>query len=72
MAEYPYVAVFHKLTEHRNFGDTLDEMLHDRLVCGTTNAAVQKHLFTEPKLTFTKAMTVAQAVELAEKGSREL
>ena len=28
--------------------------------------------FTEPELTFTKAVTIAQAVELAEKGSREL
>ena len=29
-------------------------------------------MLTEPELTFTKAVTIAQAVELAEKGSREL
>ena len=62
-----YVAVFRKLAEHCNFGDTLDEMLHDRLVCFITNAAVQKHLLTEPELTFTKAVAITQAVELAEK-----
>ena len=62
-----YVAVLYKLAEHCNFGDTLDEMLHDRLVCDITNAAVQKHLLTEPELTFPKAVTIAQAVELAEK-----
>ena len=47
-------------------------MLHDRLVCGIANAAFQKCLLTEPKLIFTKAVTIAQAVELAERGSKEL
>ena len=47
-------------------------MLRDRLVCGITNAIVQKRLLTEHKLTFTKAVTITQAVELAEKGSKEL
>ena len=70
MAEY--VAALRKLAEHCNFGDTLDKMLRDRLVCGIANAAVQKRLLTEPELTFTKAVTIAQVVELAEKGSREL
>ena len=57
-----YVAPLRKLVKHCNFGDTIDEMLHDRLVCGITNAAVQKRLVTEPELTFTKAVTIAQAV----------
>ena len=47
-------------------------MLRDRLVCGIANPAVQKRLLTEPELTFTKAVTIAQAVELAEKGSKEI
>ena len=67
-----YVAALRKLAEHCNFGDILDEMLRDRLVCGIANAAVQKRLLTEPELIFTKAVTIAQAVKLAEKGSREL
>ena len=54
------------------FGNTLHEMLHDRLVCGITNAAVQKCLLTEPELTFTIAVTIAWAMELVEKGSRAL
>ena len=70
MAEY--VAALCKQAEHCNFGHTLDEMLRDRLVCGIASAAVQKRLLTESELTFTKAVTIAQAVELAEKGSREL
>ena len=67
-----YVAAFHKLAEHCNFGDTLDKMLCDRLVCGIANTAVEKRLLTGPKLTFTKAVTMAQAVEFTENGSREL
>ena len=64
-----YVAALLKLAKHCNFGNTLDEMLRDRLVCGI---AKEKCLFTEPKLTFTKAVTIAQAVKGAEKCSREL
>ena len=67
-----YVAALRKLAEHCDYGDTLNEMLRDRLVCGIANATVQKRLLTEPELTFTKAVTIAQAVELAEKGSKEL
>ena len=48
-----YVAALRKLAEHCNFGETLDEMLRDRLVCGIANPAVQKRLLTEPELTFT-------------------
>ena len=62
-----YVAGLHKLAEHCNFGDTLDNMLRDRLVCGIANTAVQKRLLTEPEQTWTKAVTIAQAMELAEK-----
>ena len=49
-------------------------MLLDKLVCsvGIVNAAVQKCLLTEPKLAFTKVVTITQVVELAEKGSRKL
>ena len=47
-------------------------VLQDRLVCGIANPAVQKHLLTEPEFTFTKAVTIAQAVELAEKGLKEI
>ena len=67
-----YVAAHLKLAEHCNFRDTLDEMLLDRLVCGITKAAIEKCLFTELELTFTKAVTIVQVVKVAEKGSREL
>ena len=53
-----YAAALCKLAELCNFGDTLNEILCDRLVCGIANATVQKCLLTEPELTFTKAVTL--------------
>ena len=67
-----YVTALRKLAEHCNFGENLDKMFVDHLVRGITNPAVQKCLLTEPELTFTKAVTIAQAVEPAEKGSKEI
>ena len=39
-----YVAVLRKAAEYCSFGDTLSEMLRDRLVCGITDMTVQKRL----------------------------
>ena len=67
-----YVAALRKLTEFCNYGTSLDEMLRDRFVCGFAHPTVQKRLLTEPDLTFTKAVTVAQAVKLAEKRAQQI
>ena len=37
-----YIAVLRKAAEHCNYGESLSEMLQDKLVCGITNSAVQK------------------------------
>ena len=47
-------------------------MLHDRLVCGINNSAVQKRLLAETDLTLEKAILVAQAAEIADTGVKEL
>lgn len=67
-----YVAQLRKLSEHCNFGDTLDSMLRDRLVCGCNDHRLQCKLLAEPDLTFTKAFNIAKAVEMAECESREM
>ena len=67
-----YVAALRRLAEHCSFGDTLDEMLRDRFVCGIADSVVQKRLLSESDLTFTKAVSIAQAAELADKGSEEI
>ena len=35
-----YVAELRKLTEHCGFGDTLNDMLRDRLVCGINDGGI--------------------------------
>ena len=42
-----YVASLQKLAEHCAFGDSLSDMLRDRLVCGIRDEGVQKHLLTK-------------------------
>ena len=60
------------LAEHCNFGATLDLMLHDRLVCGINDDAIQCRLLSEQNLTFDKALTTAQGLEAAAKNLRKL
>ena len=67
-----YVAVLRKVAEYCNFGDSLNEMLRHCLVCGITDATVQKHLVAEKDLTLDKAVSLAQSVEMAEKGAKDL
>ena len=67
-----YVAALRKLAEFCNYGESLDKMLRDRFVCGIAHPTVQKRLLTETELTFTKAVTVAQAVKLAEKDAQQI
>ena len=54
-----YVAVLRKLSEHCNYGETLPEMLRDRLVCGINNEKIQRRLLAEPDLTLKKAEEIA-------------
>ena len=67
-----YVAELRGLAEYCNYGDSLNEMLRDRLVCGVNDQWVQRRLFTEADLTFKKAYNIAQAMEAAERSAREL
>ena len=45
-----FVAELKKLSEHCEFGDSLDNMLRDRLVCGLRDVKVQRRLLAEGKL----------------------
>ena len=47
-------------------------MLRDRLVCGITNSAVQKRVLAEKELSLDKAVALAQSVEMAEQGAKDL
>ena len=67
-----YVAELRALAEFCNFGDSLDNMLRDRLVCGINNEQVQKRLLSETDLTFKKALDLAQGLEAAAKNAHTL
>ena len=58
--------------EYCNFGLSLDEMLRDCLVCGINNDTIQNRLLSEAKLTFKKAMDLAQGLEAVTKNAKEL
>ena len=60
------------MTEHCEFGDTLEDMLRDRLVCGICNDSMQRRLLAEPKLTFKKAYELATAMESAARDAQDL
>ena len=66
-----YIAA-RQLAEYRDYKNTLQEMLRDRLVCGVNHAGIQKKLLAEKDLTFTKALDIDQALEAAKKGTKDL
>ena len=47
-----FVSELRSLAEFCNFGSTLDDMLHDRLVCGINDDNIQRRLLSEDKLFF--------------------
>ena len=60
------------LSEFCNFGSTLEDMIRDCLVCGINDEAMQKCLLAEPKLTYKRAVELAQSLEWADKNVKEL
>ena len=67
-----FVAQLRKLSEHCQYEATLDDMLHDRLVCGLHDVKLQRRLLAEPKLTFRKEFELTLAAEVAERSAKEL
>jgi len=50
-----YVTDQRSLSEHCNYGVTLEPMLRDRLVVGIKDDRIRRRLLTEPGLNFKKA-----------------
>jgi len=67
-----YVAALRELSKHCNFGDHLEEMLRDRLVCGVNDVKIQRRLLAEVDLTYRKAREIAVKMELASKNVEDL
>ena len=52
MAEF--IAQLRQLSEHYQFGNTLSDMLRDRIVCGINDQYIQRCLLAESDLTLGK------------------
>ena len=67
-----YIAELQAPSHYCNFGDTLELMLRDRIVCGINNTQTQKHLLAEKNLTHAKAKQIALVVESAVQGTLDI
>ena len=69
-----YLTELKKLSEHCAYGDSLNDMLRDRIVCGIQDQRTQCRLLAETDLTLkrARALEVAHAIESADKQVQEL
>ena len=67
-----YLAQLKQLAEYCKFGDTLQQMLRDRLVCGIAQERWQKRLLAEDGLSYDKAVKLLLSMEVAEQEIKDL
>ena len=67
-----YVAALRDLALDCDYGDSLAQMLRDRLVCGVNHAGIQRKLLAQADLTFETAYTLALSVEASEWDTKTL
>ena len=65
-----FISQLHSLSG--GFGDLLEDILGDQLVCEICNNAIQKCLQAEHDLNFAKAVQLTQSMEMAAKNVKEL
>ena len=53
------------MATHCDYGDSLDDMLRDRITCGINDVAIQRRLL-KPDIDFEKALKIAQSMEMAD------
>ena len=58
-----FCAELRKLAEFCEFGDSLEDMLRDRMVCGISDKRIQRRLLGEADLTYQKAYDLATVME---------
>ena len=67
-----YVASLRAIAKYCDYGDTLNMMLRDRLVCGINHQVIQRRLLAEKSLTFDKALEISLAAEAADKDMKQI
>ena len=66
-----FVSELRSLAKSCNFGDTLEMMLQDRIICGISDSIIQCHLLSEKELSFKTALELVQGMESAANNVRE-
>ena len=67
-----FVAELRHISQDCQYGDQLEEMLRDRLVCEIRDERIQRRLFVENNLTFQKAFDTATAMDAAHRHTADL
>ena len=67
-----FIAELRSLAEFCNFGDTLEPMLSDRIVCGINDDVLQRRLLAESGLDYGKAVEIALNLETAAQCMKEM
>ena len=66
-----YIADLRRIAENCKFGDSLNELLRDRLLCGCNNERLKHQLLAKtPVPNFDEAFALAQAFESAERNAK--
>ena len=60
------------MSEHCDYGDTLNDMLYDRIVCGIKDVRIQQRLLSEKTLTLEQTLTIAYLMESAATYSKSI
>ncbi|KAG8191042.1 hypothetical protein JTE90_029485 [Oedothorax gibbosus] len=67
-----FIAELRRLAKKCNYGQSLDTMLRDRIVCGIQDEAIQRKLLSENALTLARATEIALSMEMAAKNAGDL
>ena len=67
-----YLSELRALAQWCKFGDTLDDMLRDCLLCRVNEETIQRRLLAESGITLKKALKIAQGLEAAARNVREI
>ena len=67
-----FVSTLRALSEFCEYGETLNEMLRDRLVCDIDDERTQRRFLAEKELSFVRALEIARATKAAGKNAREI
>ena len=66
-----FISELRSLAKSCNFGDTLETMLRDRIICGISDSIIQCYFLSKKELPFKTALELAQGMESAANNVRE-